>query len=101
MSLFLLDSPVKVAISRHLSTNLLSRQCASNHNIDNAFSIVHLLVTVRFLNQGRSVVLPFVISDDILDFEIILGSEWDLWCIKHKGESNAVFSCSCVSNMLI
>jgi len=88
MSLLLLDSPV----NSQLSINLLSRQRASVHAINKAVSVVDLPVTAFFLGQGRSTVLSFVISEEDLGFEIILGSQWDLWCSQHIGKQKyAVF----------
>ena len=86
MSLLLLDSPVNAAVNSQLSVNLLGRQQASVHAIDKALSIVDLPVTACFLGQGRSTVLSFVILEDNLGFEIILGSQWDSWCSQHKGK---------------
>jgi len=78
MSLLLLDSPVNAAVNSQLSINLLSRQRASVHAINKAVSVVDLPLTACFLGQGRSTVLSFVISEEDLGFEIILGSQWDL-----------------------
>jgi len=82
----LLDSPVNAAVNSQLSINLLSRQRASVHAINKAVSIIDLPVTACFLGQGRSTILLFVISEEDLGFEIILGSQWDLWCSQHKGK---------------
>jgi len=86
MSLLLLDSPINATVNSQLSINLLSRQRASVHAINKAISVVDLPVTACFLGQGRSTILSFVILEEDLGFEIIPGSQWDLWCSQHKGK---------------
>ena len=86
MSLLLVDSIVKAAVSPDLSVNLLRLDRASAHGVNNALRVVDLPVIVRFLGQGRTTILTFTISDDHLAYEVVLGSQWDLWCSEHKGE---------------
>ncbi len=86
MSLLLLNKPVAAAVAPKASVNLLSRTRASSHAISRAVCSVELPLTLCFLGQAVSTTLPFVISDDDLAFEIILGSEWHSWCATNKGE---------------
>ena len=85
MSLLLLSTPVKAAVSPHLPVHLLSRTRASFHNIDKAISTVDLPVSVSFLNKTVSTVLSFVIIDRDVRFELVLGCRWETWCMQNKG----------------
>lgn len=87
MSLLLLDNPIIAAVSPRASVNLLSRIRASAHAVNSAVCSVELPLTVCFLGQAVSTTLSFVISDDDLGFEIILGSEWQSWCTTNKGQT--------------
>ena len=89
MSLLLVDRPVIAAVCPQLSVNILSRRRASVHDINIALSVS---VAARFLGQGRSIVLPFIISNENLAFEIVLGSQWETWCSLYKGESTTFLS---------
>jgi len=62
MPLFLASLPVSAAVCPHLPVDLVSRR-ASVHDINEGTSCADLLVTVSYLNQVATTVLPFMIID--------------------------------------
>ena len=85
MSVSLASSPVSAAVSPYLPLNLVTRKRASFHGVDEDVLHVELLIAVTYLNQAATVVLPFVIVDDDLGFEVIFGAQWENWCKSRKG----------------
>jgi len=85
MSLLLASLPVSAAVCPHLPVNLVNRRRASLHDVDEGAFRVELLVTISFLNQVATNVLPFMIVEDAVGFEVVLGSQWETWCGQNKG----------------
>ncbi len=85
MSIFLASQPVSAAVCAGLPVNLISRRRASVHDVDEATLSVELLVTVSLPNQAASTVLPFIIVDDTVGFEVVLGLQWETWCEQNRG----------------
>jgi len=86
MAFMLASTSVSAAISPDLSINLLSRRCASVHDIDNSASMADLPVTVSFLDQTLTTFLSFVVTDRDVGFEVVLGIGWESWCRQNKGQ---------------
>jgi hypothetical protein len=85
MSVSLASTAVSAAICPNLSVNLLSRTRAAFHDILDDTPHVELPITVSYLNQERTTSFPFVVVDRHFGFEILLGRQWDVWCMQHKG----------------
>jgi hypothetical protein len=85
MSLLLASLPVSTAVSPLLLINLVTRKRASLHGVDAGTACVELLVSVCFLNQAATAVLLFTIVNNDVGFEVILGSQWETWCVRNKG----------------
>ena len=87
MSVLLRSTPVLAAVSPSLSQNLLSSTCAALHGITNNTSFVELPITVSSpsLYRATTTVLPFVIINEDIRFDVVFGAEWEPWCRKFKG----------------
>ena len=91
MSLLLASLPVSAAVCPYLSQNLVTRKWASLHDVDSAASYVELLITVTYLNQAAAIILPFMIIDDKVEFEVVFRSQWESWCKWKKGQYYMLF----------
>lgn len=75
--ILLQSMPDSAAFDPHASVNSVSQACAISHGIDNkTISVTQMSVTIAFSYSVMTTVLPFVIVNDILEFDIVLGKGW-------------------------
>jgi len=87
MSLCLAGKLVSAVLNPSLSINLLSRARALANDVSPSMSVVELPVTVSFLGQEASTSLSFTVVDEDIAADLVLGCQWESWCLDNKGLS--------------
>src|SRR5258707_15701606 len=85
MSLSLASTAVSAALCPTLPVNLLHRTWASTHDVGNPASVTNLPITVSFLSQDITTSFPFIVVDKDFGFDVLLGRQWESWCMENRG----------------
>ena len=84
MHILLHSEPVTATISSDIAFNLLSRARASTTNVDSTASVAELSLTVGFDYKAVTLVIPFIIIESLPEWDIVLGTEWNNWCMHNN-----------------
>ena len=88
MHLLLCSEPVTAAFSPQISFNLLS---TGSHATAGGVSVAELSLMLGFAYKAITSVIPFVIVNVLAESEIVLGLDWNKWCIHNDSKFYMVY----------